>query len=140
MAGIGGKDTKPEIAVRSALHRLGLRFRLHRAGLPGRPDVVLSRHHAVVFVHGCFWHRHIGCKLAYTPKSNLTFWRRKFRENVERDMRTAGNLRRLGWRIFVVWECSLTDARLKTLAAKIRSPRSNVEKARSRIGTPKRTR
>lgn len=121
MAGIGGKHTKPEIIVRRFLHRLGLRFRLHRVGLPGKPDVVLPAHRAVVFVHGCFWHRHTGCKFAYTPKSNIKFWNQKFRENVERDSRMTARLRRLGWRVFVVWECSLTESRLTALARRIQS-------------------
>ncbi|MGO4815947.1 very short patch repair endonuclease, partial [Cupriavidus sp. 2MCAB6] len=74
MASIRGRNTAPEVALRSAIHRLGLRFRLHCAGLPGRPDVVLPRHRAVVFVHGCFWHRHPGCRLAYSPGSRVDFW------------------------------------------------------------------
>src|SRR5262245_6705002 len=109
MSQIRSRDTRPERIVRSVLHHLGLRFRLH-VQLPGRPDVVLSRHRTVVVVHGCFWHRHAGCKFAYTPKSNRSFWQRKFHENVLRDRRTSRAMRRLGWRVITVWECQTVDA------------------------------
>jgi DNA mismatch endonuclease, patch repair protein len=105
MSRIRGRDTAPEIAVRSLLHRMGYRFRLHRRDLPGRPDVVLPRHHVVVFVHGCFWHRHRACKLAYTPKTRRKFWREKFEGNIERDRTVQRKLRKLGWKVVVVWEC-----------------------------------
>lgn len=105
MSRIRGSDTQPEMQVRSALHRAGFRFRLHRKDLPGRPDIVLPKYNTVVFVHGCFWHRHPGCKLAYEPKSRTLFWNEKFRRNVERDLRNANELRRLGWRVVTVWEC-----------------------------------
>lgn len=107
MSRIRGKDTKPEIVVRSLLHRMGFRFRLHRRGLPGSPDIVLPGHGAVVFVHGCFWHRHTRCKGATTPKSRVKFWQEKFAANVERDKRNRRDLRRLGWKVLVVWECEL---------------------------------
>lgn len=107
MSRIRGKDTKPEILVRSLLHRMGLRFRLHRRDLPGSPDIVLPRHGAVVFVHGCFWHRHPRCKGATTPKWRVKFWRDKFAGNVERDKRNRRDLRRLGWKVLVVWECEM---------------------------------
>ena len=109
MSRIRGKDTKPEIAVRSILHRMGYRFRLHRRDLPGNPDIVLPKHHAVVLVHGCFWHRHKGCKYAYTPKSRVDFWKKKLTENVERDKRNRKALRQEGWKVVVVWECELRD-------------------------------
>jgi len=109
MSRIRGTDTTPERLVRSALHRLGFRFRLSKSRLPGRPDVVLPRHRTVVFVHGCFWHRHRDCRFAYTPKSNLRFWERKFAENVERDRRTTRKLRSLGWKVVTVWECETRD-------------------------------
>src|SRR4028118_864288 len=105
MAGIKGANTKPERLVRSLLHRHGLRFRLHGKGLPGRPDLVLPKYKAAVFVHGCFWHRHPGCKYAYNPKSNSAFWQKKFSENVRRDGRKEEELRKAGWRVFTVWEC-----------------------------------
>ena len=109
MSRIRGTDTTPERLVRSALHRLRFRFRLSKSRLPGRPDVVLPRHRTVVFVHGCFWHRHRDCRFAYTPKSNLRFWERKFAENVERDRRTTRKLRSLGWKVVTVWECETRD-------------------------------
>jgi len=105
MSRIRGADTKPEIFVRSLLHRMGYRFRLHRRDLPGTPDIVLPRHATVVFVHGCFWHRHTGCKGATTPKIHRKFWRDKFETNVARDVRNRRDLRKLGWRVLVVWEC-----------------------------------
>jgi DNA mismatch endonuclease (patch repair protein) len=107
MSRIRGKDTAPELALRKALHALGLRYRLH-ANLPGKPDIVLPRHSAVVFVHGCFWHRHRGCRIATTPKSNTAFWREKFDRNVARDKRVRRQLRAAGWRVFVAWECQLS--------------------------------
>ena len=107
MSRIRGRDTKPELVVRSLLHRMGYRFRLCRRDLPGSPDIVLPRHGAVVFVHGCFWHRHKGCKGATTPKSNVGFWQDKFAANVERDKRNQRDLRCLGWKVVVVWECEL---------------------------------
>ena len=107
MSRIRSGDTTPEIAVRSILHRLGYRFRLHDRSLPGRPDIVLKRHRVVVFVHGCFWHRHRGCRYAYTPKSNISFWMTKFADNVARDKVAIRQLRRDGWRVLVVWECRL---------------------------------
>lgn len=109
MSQIRSRDTKPELVVRSVLHRLGFRFRLESAKLPCRPDVVLPCHRTVVFVHGCFWHRHAGCRFAYTPKSSVQFWTRKFQTNIERDEQIARRLRRLGWKIIVVWECQTTD-------------------------------
>lgn len=110
MSRIRGKDTKSELALRKALHRLGLRYRLHGAGLPGKPDLVFPRYRTVVFVHGCFWHRHAGCSIATTPKSNTPFWLAKFEANVARDARTVAQLEALGWRAFIVWECELTSA------------------------------
>lgn len=124
MAGIGGKNTKPELSVRRALHAAGLRFRLHRRDLPGRPDIVLPRHRAAVLVHGCFWHRHPGCRYATTPATNREFWQAKFKGNVERDKRQLRELQLMGWRTFVVWECQIEiPSFLRALVAKIRFPR-----------------
>lgn len=120
MSGIRGQNTEPERAVRSHLHRAGLRFRLHGKSLPGRPDVVLPKWNAVVFVHGCFWHRHPGCAKASVPSSNLAFWQAKFAANVERDERNRSQLRRLGWRVFTVWECRMTIRALDSLVFRIR--------------------
>lgn len=120
MSGIRGKDTRPEIAVRKFLHAAGLRFRLHVAGLPGRPDIVLPKHNSVVFVHGCFWHRHDGCKYCSTPKTRPEFWSAKFLANVQRDKRNHDMLRRAGWTVIVIWECETnTHARLNRLLNRI---------------------
>lgn len=107
MSRIRGKDTTPERAVRSMVHGLGYRFRLHGRDLPGRPDLVLPRLRTVIFVHGCFWHRHARCRYATTPATRRAFWLEKFEHNVERDRRTAAALRRLGWSVITVWECQL---------------------------------
>lgn len=105
MARIAGKNTGPEMRVRKAAHALGLRFRLHRKDLPGKPDLVLPKHQAAVMVHGCFWHRHEGCRRASSPKSNTGYWGAKLDRNVARDQRNAAELERLGWRVVVIWEC-----------------------------------
>lgn len=107
MSSIRGKNTQPERAVRSLLHRAGFRFTLHNRALPGRPDICLPKHRAVVFVHGCFWHRHTGCSHTYNPKSRATFWQKKFEENTARDRRNIKSLRNLDWRIIIVWECAV---------------------------------
>ena len=109
MSRIKGWNTRPEIIVRSMLHRMGYRFRLHRKDLPGKPDIVLPKHNTVIFVHGCFWHRHPGCRYATTPKSNTEFWQKKFDRNVSRDKKNQANLKATGWRVLVVWECELRD-------------------------------
>jgi DNA mismatch endonuclease (patch repair protein) len=117
MSQIRSADTGPELAVRSALHRLGFRFRLMSGrSLPGRPDIVLPKHRTIVFVHGCFWHRHAGCRMAYTPKSRIEFWTGKFAGNVTRDKRAARRLRREGWKVVTIWECQTADVqRLQNL-------------------------
>ena len=109
MAAIRGRNTSPELKVRSLLHRLGYRFRLHRRDLPGSPDIVLPRHRTVVFVHGCFWHRHPGCRYTTTPKTRADFWARKFEQNIERDQRQQLQLHEMGWSPIVIWECELRD-------------------------------
>lgn len=120
MARIRSQDTKPELALRRALHRLGLRFRLGGAGLPGRPDIILPRHRAIIFVHGCFWHRHSNCNVATTPKSNTSFWVEKFERNVARDERVTRELQALGWRVYVAWECELSaKSRVGATAARL---------------------
>ena len=108
--------------MRSLLHRMGYRFTIngpHNRELPGRPDLVLARHRAVVFVHGCFWHRHPGCRYAYNPKSRVEFWEAKFTENRERDMRQQKELRRLGWRCIVVWECQTVASKEAALRRRL---------------------
>lgn len=106
MAGIRGKDTKPELIIRRGLHALGFRFRLHDRKLAGRPDIVLPRHRAVIFVHGCFWHGH-DCHLFRWPKTRKDFWREKIGRNRERDAEAEGELGRAGWRVLKIWECSI---------------------------------
>ena len=107
MSRIRARDTKPERAVRSILHRLGYRFRLHRTDLPGKPDIVLPRLRIVIFVHGCFWHRHEGCRFAYTPKTRTEFWLKKLESNVARDRQVETQLAELDWLVITVWECEL---------------------------------
>ena len=109
MAQIRSRNTKPEIAVRRILHSLGYRFRLHRKDLPGNPDIVLPKYKSVIFVHGCFWHRHKDCRYSYSPKSRTEFWQDKFAENIERDKQSAEELKMLGWRQLVIWECEAKD-------------------------------
>lgn len=120
MSGIKGKNTKPELLLRSALHKLGFRFRIQRKDLPGKPDIVLPKYKTIIFVHGCFWHRHPGCKYAYTPKSNIGFWTNKLEGNVIRDCLTEKALEEMGWRILIVWECEVktlvrNNARLRAM-------------------------
>lgn len=107
MAGIGNRNTVPELVLRRALHALGLRYRLHDRKLPGTPDLVFPRFRAVCFVHGCFWHRHAGCPYATTPATRPEFWKAKFDSNVERDRRNRLALIEAGWRVAIVWECAL---------------------------------
>jgi DNA mismatch endonuclease (patch repair protein) len=126
MGKIRSKDTKPEIAVRKLLHGMGYRFTVNgpkNRSLPGRPDIVLPKHKTVVFVHGCFWHRHKGCKVASNPKTNKKFWKEKFARNVARDRENLRELRRLGWRTIIVWECEVgkTEKVCKKLKRRIDS-------------------
>lgn len=110
MARIGPRDTAPEMAVRRSLHRLGLRFRLHRRDLPGTPDIVLPGRRIALLVHGCFWHRHANCAFAYMPKTRVDFWKTKFKRNVVRDRKVRRQLQRLGWRVHIIWECDTRDS------------------------------
>ena len=107
MSGIRGKNTKPELALRRSLHALGFRYRLHAKGIPGRPDIVMPKYRAVIFVHGCFWHRHAGCRYATVPATRPEFWAAKFHANVVRDAAVQSALREAGWRVGTVWECAL---------------------------------
>ena len=106
MSRIGTKDTKPEIMVRKGLHRLGFRYRLHTKDLPGKPDIVLPKHRAVIFIHGCFWHGHQGCHYFRIPKTNTNFWQAKIERNRERDAAVRQRLVESGWRVLTVWECA----------------------------------
>jgi DNA mismatch endonuclease (patch repair protein) len=111
MSRIKGRDTGPELRLRSLLHRAGFRFRLHAKDLAGKPDIVLPRYRTVVFVHGCFWHRHEGCRNATKPSTRAEFWQEKLDGNVERDKRNRAALQKAGWTVITVWECDLkTDA------------------------------
>jgi len=105
MSRIKSRNTGPERKVRSILHAFGYRFRLHSGKLPGSPDIVLPKYKTTIFVHGCFWHRHGGCKSAYIPKSRTEFWMNKFRENTQRDLRSQEALKHMGWNVFIIWEC-----------------------------------
>lgn len=120
MAGITGKNTEPERIVRSHLHKKGFRFRLHARDLPGKPDLVLPKWNCVVFVHGCFWHRHVNCRYTTVPRTRRAWWLGKFESNTRRDRRNIRRLRRLGWRVFVIWECETSDTGLARLESKIR--------------------
>ncbi len=117
MSRIRSRDTKPEMIVRRIAHGLGFRFRLHRRDLPGSPDLVFPRYKSVIMVHGCFWHRHPGCKYATSPKTRVSFWENKFKGNVVRDRRNETALHDLGWRVLVIWECETKDK--ETVAERI---------------------
>src|SRR5262245_59328222 len=121
MSRIRSRDTIPERKVRSLLHRRGFRFRKNVKSLPGAPDIVLRKFRAVVFVHGCFWHQHKGCKRATMPKENAHYWEPKLKGNVERDFRNKQRLEELGWKVFIVWECETSD--LEALSEAIRNAR-----------------
>lgn len=128
MSRIRSKDTRPEILVRRALHRLGYRYRLHRRDLPGVPDIVFPSRKKVIFVHGCFWHGHAGCNVANVPKSRRAYWLEKFARNKKRDQENIRKLRRAGWDVFVVWECQIKAIdRIEAKAVKFLS--GNVGKA-----------
>lgn len=114
MSGIRGRDTKPELLVRKALFAEGFRFRLHRRDLPGAPDIVLPRHRVAIFVHGCFWHMHAGCRLAKMPATRTEFWSKKLGGNVERDARAVEDLVAVGWRVLIVWECATRNQEMMT--------------------------
>ncbi len=109
MSRIGQKDTKPEIIVRRLLHKMGYRFRLHRKDLPGTPDIVLPKYHKVVFVHGCFWHGHEGCRRAHLPETNREFWEVKINKNRDRDAKVMESLQSMGWGCLVVWQCQIKN-------------------------------
>lgn len=109
MSAIKGKNTKPEILVRKLLHRLGYRFKIQRKDLPGKPDIVLPKYKTAIFINGCFWHRHAGCKYASTPSTNSEFWEKKFAANVKRDARNYATLKEQGWNVLIIWECEVKE-------------------------------
>ncbi|MBC8432675.1 MAG: DNA mismatch endonuclease Vsr [Desulfobacterales bacterium] len=115
MAKIKGKDTKPEKIIRSLLHKMGYRFRLHRRDLPGNPDIVLPKYKKVIFVHGCFWHGHKGCPRSEKPSSNKNFWNEKLTKNIERDKQNQRKLNELGWVSLVIWQCQIKKGNISQL-------------------------
>lgn len=125
LGAVKSKNTAAEVAVRRTLHSMGYRFRLHRSDLPGKPDMVLPKYRTVIFVHGCFWHQHPGCPMARTPKRNKPYWEEKFRRNKARDALNVKQLRDLGWRVVMVWECETHDA--KKLRDKLKDILQEVE-------------
>jgi DNA mismatch endonuclease, patch repair protein len=138
MAGIRGRNTKPELVVRRTLRSLGVGYRLHVASLPGRPDIVMFGRRKIIEVRGCFWHRHAGCRFAYTPKSNLTFWRTKFRSNVVRDRQNVKELKASGWQVLTIWECETAAG--KVLRQRLRgfiNSKNRSGKGRHRLNRPK---
>jgi DNA mismatch endonuclease, patch repair protein len=120
MSQIRGSDTKPEIAVRSYLHGNGLRFRIHDKKLPGKPDLALKKYNTAIFIDGCFWHRHKGCKYSYTPKSRVKFWRTKFENNIKRDNEVNGLLKDLSWNVIRIWECEISESVLDSIILNLR--------------------
>jgi DNA mismatch endonuclease (patch repair protein) len=124
MAQIRSRDTAPEMRVRRIAHGLGYRYRLHCRHLPGTPDLVFPRYRFVLFVHGCFWHRHKGCPLATMPKTRVDFWRRKFLENINRDRQVAAAIRKAGWRRAVIWQCQTKNPEvIEKFLLKLKLPR-----------------
>lgn len=130
MANVRGKNTKPELLVRSMIHRMGYRFRLHRPDIPGNPDIVLPGHRKVVFVHGCFWHGHKGCKRSKRPSTHREFWDRKLDGNILRDTRNISELKRLGWNSLIVWECETKNP--EALRSKLKA--FLAERTEQRVG------
>lgn len=114
MSSVKQRHTKPEIAVRKILHRHGFRFRLHNKKLPGTPDIVLSKHNLVIFVHGCFWHQHEGCRKSRRPTSNVKFWNEKLDKNIARDSQKEADLKNSGWTVLIIWDCEIKDDSLIT--------------------------
>ena len=126
MSGIRGKNTTPELIVRKFLFAARFRYRLHRRDLPGSPDIVLPKYNTVILVHGCFWHRHKGCRYATTPSTNADFWSEKFNGNVARDARVSRALGSLGWNVIRIWECQINERRLRTIVTALRSKSARI--------------
>jgi DNA mismatch endonuclease (patch repair protein) len=124
MSRVKGRNTKPERTVRKLLHAMGYRFRLHRKDLPGKPDIVLPKYQSVIFVHGCFWHGHEGCKRAARPTSNIEFWNSKLDSNIKRDAEAQKNLKEQGWKYLVIWQCEMRN--LTTLQARLKQFLVNI--------------
>lgn len=138
MSRIRSAGTKPEMVLRSVLHRMGFRFRLHRRGLPGRPDIVLPKYHTVIFVHGCFWHQHPGCIEAVRPKTNEKYWAAKLEGNVKRDKKNRRALRREGWRVFRFWECQIEKDPIR-IAMRIAKELRGITQEAAEYALPPRT-
>lgn len=135
MSGIRGKNTKPELVVRSYLHAHGYRFRIHRKDLPGNPDIVFPKLRTCLFIHGCFWHRHVGCRYATTPKTRVDFWGEKFRKNVVRDLANIQALEAASWEVLIIWECQLkTD---ENALPKLLERLEEIGCAAASLGTPR---
>jgi DNA mismatch endonuclease (patch repair protein) len=115
MSKIGSKNSRPELLVRSALHKLGYRFRLHSKDLPGKPDIVLPKYRTAIFIHGCFWHQHESCRYGHLPRSNLEYWGPKLKRNKERDVKNQAELKKLGWKVLVIWECQISKNLIKAV-------------------------
>lgn len=128
MSRVSGRNTKPEIAVRSLLHNMGYRFRLHRKDLPGKPDITLPKYKKVIFVHGCFWHGHADCPRSKRPTTNQEFWREKLDKNIERDKSAVKALKQLGWEVMTVWSCEVNDTNklIIKLFSFLESPEENI--------------
>lgn len=139
MSGIQGKNTKPELTIRRMLFASGYRFRLHCRDLPGSPDVVMPGRKVAIFVHGCFWHMHQGCRFAKMPATRLEFWKVKLETNVERDVRAVENLRALGWRILCVWECATRDVQAAASLQAVMSAWIESDAQVGEIGAPSRS-
>lgn len=120
MSKVPSENTSPEVNVRSFLHRNGFRFRIHNKKLPGKPDIVLKKYHTIIFVHGCFWHRHSNCKRASTPVENKKYWQMKFEKNIHRDIKNKKELKKLGWKVLIIWECKINDKILNKLIESIK--------------------
>jgi DNA mismatch endonuclease (patch repair protein) len=136
MSRVARRDTKPEWILRSALHRLGFRYRVDPPGLPGHPDLVLAKYRSVIFVHGCFWHAHDNCRRATLPSTNRVFWQQKLQRNVERDREIAAALEQAGWQVLVVWECELYAdpvAVVERLVGQLQSPRAGALDYKERL-------
>lgn len=125
MRSIRSTNTKPELAVRSALHRLGYRFRVHVGALPGKPDIVLPRYRTIIWIHGCFWHGHRTCRAGIRPKSNVAYWYPKIDRNITRDLSIRRKLSRMGWKNYVLWECDIENE--QRLASKLRKINSDLQ-------------
>lgn len=138
MSRIRSADTKPEILLRSVLHRMGFRFRVHRQGLPGRPDIVLPKYRTVIFVHGCFWHQHPGCIEAVRPKTNMKYWTAKLDGNIKRDRKNFLALRKEGWNVFRFWECEIEKDPIR-IAMQIAKELRGVTEERAGYILPTRT-